>query len=60
MAAPWRPSNQRLVHLSFTGASGGLTPSSPTSHSIAPPGHYMLFLVSAAEVPSVARIVRTK
>jgi galactose oxidase len=50
--------NQRRVPLSFTGASGGLTLTSPTSHNVAPPGHYMLFVVSGAMVPSVARIVR--
>jgi hypothetical protein len=50
--------NQRFVPLSFTSVSGGLTLTAPTSRSIAPPGHYMLFIVSTARVPSVARIVK--
>lgn len=33
-----------------------LTP--PASRNVAPPGHYMLFLVNAAGVPSIARIVK--
>jgi galactose oxidase len=52
--------NQRRVPVGFVRASGGLTLTSPSVRNIAPPGHYMLFLVSAAGVPSIARIVRLK
>ena len=50
--------NQRLNHLSFTQASGGLNVTTPANANLAPPGHYMLFLVNKNGVPSVASIVR--
>jgi hypothetical protein len=51
-------SNQRFVPLTFTASGGSLTVQAPTSRNIAPPGHYMLFIVNGAGVPSVAPIVR--
>jgi hypothetical protein len=45
------------VPLSFTAGAGGLTATTPANANIAPPGPYMLFIVDAAGVPSVARIV---
>jgi hypothetical protein len=48
---------QRYVPLSFTAGAGGLTATTPANANIAPPGPYMLFIVDAAGVPSVARIV---
>jgi hypothetical protein len=30
----------------------------PATSNVAPPGHYMLFLIDANGVPSVARIIR--
>ena len=48
---------QRLVPLSFSPVSGGLSVTLPTSRNIAPPGPYMLFLVNGNGVPSVARII---
>ena len=50
--------NQRFQRLSFTSDAGGLTVSAPTSSNRAPPGHYMLFVLNGADVPSVAKIVR--
>ncbi|MEA2725394.1 MAG: hypothetical protein QOH59_3165, partial [Gemmatimonadales bacterium] len=50
--------NQRFQRLSFSRQSGSLTITAPTSHNITPPGHYMLFLLSEAGVPSVAKIVK--
>jgi hypothetical protein len=50
--------NQRFVPLAFTRTAGGLTVTAPPSASIAPPGHYMLFLLDADGIPSVARIVQ--
>jgi Domain of unknown function (DUF1929)/Glyoxal oxidase N-terminus/Fibronectin type III domain/Galactose oxidase, central domain len=50
--------NQRLVRLAFSQATGGLTVTAPSAGEIAPPGHYMLFLLNTAGVPSIARIVR--
>ena len=49
--------HQRLVPLAMTRTAGGLQLTAPANTSIAPPGHYMLFLVDSAGVPSVARFV---
>src|SRR5215210_6037744 len=48
---------QRYVPLSFTASAGSLTATAPASANVAPPGVYMLFVVDAAGVPSVARMV---
>ena len=48
---------QRLVPLSFTAVSGGLSVAVPASPTTAPPGPYMLFLVNGNGVPSVGRIM---
>jgi len=48
---------QRLVPLSFTPVSGGLSIAIPASPNIAPPGPYMLFLVNGNGVPGVGRIM---
>ena len=50
--------NQRINHLSFSPASGGLNVVTPSSGNLAPPGHYMLFIVNSDGVPSVASFVR--
>jgi galactose oxidase-like protein/glyoxal oxidase-like protein/fibronectin type III domain protein len=50
--------NQRFLRLAFSQSAGGLTITAPAAGEIAPPGHYMLFLLNAAGVPSIARIVR--
>ena len=49
---------QRLVGLSYTVGSGVLNVTAPPNGNIAPPGYYMLFVLDAAGVPSVARFVR--
>jgi hypothetical protein len=48
---------QRLVPLSFSQATGGLSVTLPASRTTAPPGPYMLFLVNGNGVPSVGRIM---
>jgi hypothetical protein len=50
--------NQRINRLAFSQASGGLNVTTPGSANLAPPGHYMLFLVDSNGVPSVARILQ--
>jgi galactose oxidase-like protein/List-Bact-rpt repeat protein len=50
--------NQRMNYLSFTANGSALTVTSPANANLAPPGHYMLFVVDANGVPSVAKIVR--
>jgi hypothetical protein len=50
--------NQRLNHLQFAQATGGLNITAPANANLAPPGHYMLFLVNSNGVPSVASIIQ--
>jgi hypothetical protein len=50
--------NQRLNHLQFTQATGGLNITAPANGNMAPPGYYMLFLVNSNGVPSVASIIQ--
>ena len=48
--------NQRLATLSFTRTATGLDITPPANGSLAPPGHYMLFIVKNG-VPSVGSVV---
>lgn len=50
--------DQRFNELSFAPAEGGLTVTTPANANLAPPGHYLLFLLNDQGVPSVARTVR--
>jgi len=50
--------DQRLVELSFVASRDVVTAIAPPSGAIAPPGYYMLFILDAEGVPSVARYVR--
>jgi hypothetical protein len=50
--------NQRLVSLAFTESGGSVTITAPDNGNLAPPGHYMLFIVDKAGVPSVSKIVQ--
>ncbi len=49
---------QRITVLTFRGDSGSVIITAPQRPEICPPGHYMLFVLSKAGVPSLARIVR--
>ena len=49
--------NQRLVDVGFTKTSTGVSITLPTERNLAPPGWYMLFVVDANGVPSVAKWV---
>ena len=49
---------QRLIGLTFTAGTGMLNLNGPPNGNIAPPGYYMLFLMNAAGVPSLASFVR--
>jgi hypothetical protein len=53
-------SNQRFNELAFTQAAGGLNVTAPGSRNLAPPGHYMMFILNEKGVPSTARIVRIR
>ena len=50
--------DQRLIKLNWNAIAGGLNIQAPANANIAPPGFYMLFLVNANGVPSVAKILR--
>jgi Domain of unknown function (DUF1929)/Calx-beta domain/Kelch motif len=50
--------NQRYLRLGFSKLGNGLEVSAPNSANVAPPGHYLLFVVSAEGVPSIAKIVQ--
>jgi hypothetical protein len=50
--------NQRFNSLKFSVAGEALKVTSPANANQAPPGHYMLFILNGAGVPSTAKIVR--
>ena len=49
--------NQHFVPLSFTAGSGSLNVTMPTSSAVAPPGHYMLFILNKQGTPSIASMI---
>ena len=50
--------NQRLSVLSFTPGPGTLDIVAPATANVAPPGHYLLFIVNSNGVPSVGNVVQ--
>ncbi len=50
--------NQRFNQLAFTRVGGGLRVIAPASGNLAPPGHYMMFLINNSGVPSVAKVIQ--
>ena len=52
--------NQRLIPLALTKRTGCVDLSAPPNANAAPPGWYMLFLLNAQGVPSVAKFVRLR
>ena len=50
--------NTRYVPLNIQVGAGALTLTAPVDGKSAPPGYYMLFIVNAAGVPSVAPIIQ--
>jgi hypothetical protein len=50
--------NQRGLKLSFSAGTNDLTVTAPANIMLAPPGHYILFIVNASGVPSVGKIMR--
>jgi hypothetical protein len=51
---------QRYVPLAFTAGGASLTATVPSSANVVPPGFYMLFIVDANGVPSVASMVNVQ
>jgi hypothetical protein len=49
---------QRYVPLKFSASGTTLTVTGPPTGGVAPPGYYMLFIVDANGVPSVAKMVQ--
>ncbi|WP_250008739.1 galactose oxidase-like domain-containing protein [Actinoplanes sp. M2I2] len=49
---------QRYVPLKYTTAGTNLTVTGPPNGGVAPPGYYMLFVIDAAGVPSVAKMIQ--
>jgi hypothetical protein len=49
--------NQRINFLKFTSDGQKLTVTTPDSPALCPPGHYMLFVLNKAKVPSIAKII---
>jgi hypothetical protein len=49
---------QRYVPLNFSVSGTTLTVTGPPTGGVAPPGYYMLFIIDAAGVPSVAKMVQ--
>lgn len=52
--------NQRILKMSFTKTTGGLNVKNCTDRHRCPPGHYMLFIRNANDIPSVAKIIQIK
>jgi hypothetical protein len=52
--------DQRYLPLTFTPNGGGLDIEMPANHNLAPPGYYMLFILNANGVPSVASIIQVQ
>jgi hypothetical protein len=50
--------DQRFLQLPFTVTGGTLNIQAPANANLAPPGHYMLFILDGNGVPSVAAIVK--
>ena len=50
--------SQSINYLSFTRHRNGLTVTAPADPNVSPPGHYLLFLINSAGVPSLASIIR--
>ena len=53
-------SNQRFNGLTFVQTAGGLNVTAPANANLAPPGHYLLFIVNQNGVPSTGKSFRLK
>jgi hypothetical protein len=52
--------NQRINFLQFVAGGGALTIAAPSSANVCPPGHYMMFILNRAGVPSLARMIQVQ
>jgi hypothetical protein len=49
--------NQRINRLTFSQTTDGLTVTTPSGGNLAPPGHYLLFVLDGNGVPSVSALI---
>jgi hypothetical protein len=49
---------QHIAVPAFSAAAGGLNVTAPANGNLAPPGHYLLFILNGMGVPSIAKIVQ--
>jgi hypothetical protein len=52
--------NQRGNVLSFTPTAGAISVTAPANANLAPPGHYLLFILNRNGVPSTGKIVKVQ
>lgn len=52
--------NQRFNELTFVRTGDGLNVTAPSNRNLAPPGHYLMFLLNGKGVPSTGRVIRIK
>lgn len=52
--------NQRFNRLSFVITDGGINVTAPANRNLAPPGHYLLFILNQNGVPSQGKSVRLR
>jgi hypothetical protein len=52
--------NTMAVSLDFTAGDGSISVTAPPNPNVAPPGHYLLFVLNRNGVPSTGRIVRVQ
>jgi galactose oxidase len=50
--------NTRFIPLSFSKRPGHLKVTAPSSRNLAPPGHYLLFILNRNGVPSAGKIIQ--
>ena len=50
--------NQRFLELPLARVAGGLDLAAPANGNLAPPGHYLLFILNSAGIPSLARTIQ--
>lgn len=52
--------NTMAVSLDFTPGDGNISVTAPSNPNVAPPGHYLLFILNRNGVPSTGRIMRVQ
>ncbi|HEU4473243.1 MAG TPA: galactose oxidase early set domain-containing protein, partial [Gemmatimonadales bacterium] len=52
--------NTMALSLDFTAGDGSLSVTAPPNANVAPPGHYLLFVLNRNGVPSTGAIVRVQ